>query len=82
VQSILMILPVLGATAGMFLALRFLRGSDRNVVAIGCGVLAVASSAYSLLTTSSKTPSYWVHLGVLLLATVGVVIRTLRTRRS
>ena len=80
VRPILMVLPAVGAVAGMLLAMRFLQGSNRNTVAIGCGIIVVASSAYTLLTTSPETLTFRMHLGLLLLAAVAVLVRALRTR--
>jgi hypothetical protein len=77
-----MVLPAVGAIAGMLLAMRFLQGSNRNTVAIGCGIVVIASSAYTLATTGPETPTYRFHLGLLLFAAVAVFIRALRTRRS
>jgi hypothetical protein len=82
VQPILIVLPVVGAVAGFLLAMRFLQGSNRNTVAIGCGIIVVASSAYTLLTTSPETLAYRLHLGLLMVAAVAIFVRALRTRRS
>jgi hypothetical protein len=82
VQPILMVLPAVGAIAGFFLAMQFLHGSNRNTVAIGCGIIVVASSAYTLVTTSPETLTYRLHLGLLMIAAVAVFVRALRTRRS
>jgi uncharacterized membrane protein len=82
VQPIFIVLPVVGAIAGFFLARRFLQGSNRNTVAIGCGLIVVASSAYTLLTTSPETVTYRLHLGLLMIAAVAIFVRALRTRRS
>ena len=81
-QPILMILPALGAMAGFLLAMRFLQGSNRNTVAIGCGIIVVASSAYTLATTSPEALTYRLHLGLLMIAAVAIFVRALRTRRS
>ena len=81
-QPILMVLPVVGAIVGLFLAMRFLKGSNRNTVAIGCGLIVIASSAYTLLTTRPETITYRLHLGLLMIAAVAVFVRALRTRRS
>ena len=81
-QPILMILPIVGAIAGLLLAMRFLKGSNRNTVAIGCGIIVVASSAYTLVTSSPETIAYRLHLGLLMIAAVAIFVRALRTRRS
>ena len=82
VRPILMVLPAVGAVAGMFLAMRFLRDSNRNTVAIGCGIIVVASTAYTLVTTSPDTLTFRIHLGLLLFAAVGVFVRVLQARRG
>ena len=81
-RSIFMVLPAVGAIAGMLFAMRFLQGSNRNTVAIGCGIVVIASSAYTLATTSPDTLTYRVHIGLLLFAAVAVFVRALRTRRT
>jgi hypothetical protein len=82
VRPILMVLPAVGAVAGLLLALRFMHGSNRNTVAIGCGIVVIASSAYTLATASPGTLTYRLHLGLLLFAALAVFVRAMRTRRS
>ena len=81
-QPIFIVLPVVGAIVGFFLAMRFLQGSNRNTVAIGCGIIVVASSAYTLVTTSPETLTYRLHLGLLMIAAVAIFVRAVRTRRG
>ena len=81
-QPILMVLPAVGAIAGFLVAMRFLHGSNRNTVAIGCGIIVVASSAYTLVTTSPESLTYRLHIGLLLLAAAAIFVRAVRTRRS
>ena len=79
--GMLLILSVIGATAGMFLAQRFLRGRDKNTMAIGCGLIVLLSSTYTLLTATPQSLTYRLHLVTILVAAVGIFVRALRTRR-
>lgn len=80
-MRVLLILPVIGATVGMLLAFR-LRGSTPNTVAIGCGLVALSGSAYTLLTVSPQSLTYRFHLALMLVVGAVILVRVIRMRRT
>jgi hypothetical protein len=80
-MRVLLILPIIGATVGMLFASR-LRGSNPSTVAIGCGLVALAGSTYTLLTESPQSLAYRFHLALMLVVAAAIFVRVVRMRRT
>ena len=70
----------IGGVLGFLFSRRYLP-RDPHKAAMVCGVVVIASSAYTLVTSDAHALTFRVHIGLLVLMSLLLLVRAFRAQR-